>query len=129
MLSSSTTSTVTSTPTPPSSGGVTSPNPNYVSTVGAFNGSGLAVASQSFGSEATGNGTYGKLVMYFQHHTGSIRTMQLRDNGWQGGQESDVVVGEGIAKNGTPISAVSYAINDVAAVSLQRPLRSRRMLK
>lgn len=55
--------------------------------------------------------------------------MQLRDDGWQGGGESDVVVGEGIAKNGTPISAVSYALNDVAAVSLQRSLRSRRMLK
>ena len=129
MLSSSTTSPVTSTPTPPSSGGVTSPNPTDVSTVGAFNGSGLAVASQSFGSEAIGNGTYGKLVMYFQHHTGSIRTMQLRDNGWEGGQESDIVVGEGVAKNGTPISAVSYALDDVAAVSLQRSLRSRRMLK
>ena len=121
-LSSSTTTPVTSTPTtPPSAGGV---NPNYVSTVGAFNGSGLAVASQSFGSEATGNGTYGKLVMYFQHHTGSIRTMQLRENGWQGGQESDVVIGEGIAKNGTPISAVSYALNNVAAVSLTRSLEA-----
>ena len=129
MLSSSKPSTVTSTPTQPSSGGVTSPNPTDVSTVGAFNGSGLAVASQSFGSEVTGNGTYGKLVMYFQHHTGSIRTMQLRDNGWEGGQESDIVVGEGVAKNGTPISAVSYALDDVAAVSFQRSLRSRRMLK
>lgn len=122
MLSSSTSSTVNSTPTTqPSSGGV---NPNDLSTVGAFNGSGLAVASQSFGSEATGNGTYGKLVMYFQHHTGSLRTMQLRESGWQGGQESDVVVGEGIAKNGTPISAVSYALNNVAAVSLQRSLEA-----
>ena len=124
MLSSPETSTPTSTPAPPSSGGGTSPNPNDLSTVGAFNRSGLAVASQSFGSEATGNGTYGKLVMYFQHHTGSIRTMQLREKGWQGGQESDIVVGEGIAKNGTPISAVSYAINNVAAVSLPRSLEA-----
>lgn len=123
MLSSSITSTVSTPTTQPSPGGVISPNPNYLSTVGAFNGSGLAVASQSFGSEATGNGSYGKLVMYFQHHTGSIRQMQLRANGWQGGQESDVVVGEGIAKNGTPISAVSYALNNQAAVSLQRSLK------
>ena len=62
--------------------------------------------------------------MYFQHHTGSIRTMQLRENGWQGGQESDVVIGEGIAKNGTPISAVSYALNNVAAVSFKRSLEA-----
>ena len=117
--------TATLPPIQPSSGG-TSPNPNYLSTVGAFNGSGLAVASQSFDSGATDDVIYGKLDMYFQHHTGSIRRMQLRDNGWEGGQESDTVVGEGVAKNGTAISAVSY---DVAAVSLQRSLRSRRMLK
>ena len=88
--------------------------------MGAFNGTGIALASESFGSEASGNGSYGLYVLYFQHHTGSIRQMQLRETGWEGGGPSDVVVGAGDAKNGTPISAVSYALNNTAAVSIQR---------
>ena len=80
----------------------------------------MAVAGESFGSEAYGNGSYGKFVLYFQHHTGSIRQMQLRDDGWVGGGLSDVVVPAGGAKNGTPISVVSYALNDEATVSIQR---------
>lgn len=49
--------------------------------------------------------------------------MQLRESGWEGGGPSDVVVGAGEAKNGTPISAVSYVVKDTAAVSIQRSLR------
>ena len=124
-LSSSTTSSVSPTPTttPTSSGGVTSPTPNNLSTVGAFNGTGIALASESFGSEASGNGTYGLFVLYFQHHTGSIRQMQLRDSGWEGGGQSNIVVPAENVKNGTPISAVSYALNNTAAVSIQRSLK------
>ena len=103
---------------------MTSPTPNDLSTVGAFNGTGIAVASESFGSEASGNGTYGLFVLYFQHHTGSIRQMQLRDSGWEGGGLSNVVVPAGDAKNGTPISVVSYAYDNKAAVSIQRSLEA-----
>lgn len=41
-------------------------SPKYFATTGAFNGSGIAVASQSF-SSSTSNGNSGALVMYFQH--------------------------------------------------------------
>ena len=44
--------------------------------------------------------------------------MQLRDSGWVGGGDSDVVIPAGVAKNGTPISVVSYALNNEAAVSI-----------
>lgn len=103
---------------------MTSPTPNDLSTVGAFNGTGIALAGESFGSEVYGNGTHGLFVLYFQHHTGSIRQMQLRETGWEGGGPSDVVVPAGYAKNGTPISAVSYAYDNKAAVSIQRSLEA-----
>ena len=105
----------------PTTAPTTQPTPN---TVGAFNGTGIAVAGESFGSEASGNGTHGLFVLYFQHHTGSIRQMQLRDSGWQGGGQSDIVVPAEGVKNGTPISAVSYALNNTAAVSIQRSLEA-----
>ena len=50
--------------------------------------------------------------------------MQLRENQWVGGSISDVVVGAGDAKNGTPISAVSYALNNTAAVSIERSVEA-----
>ena len=72
------------------------------SPAGALPGTKLAVVSQSAGS---GGGE--TLVMYFQHQTGSIRWMELADNGtWVGGDESTVVAND--AKNHTAISAVSY---------------------
>ncbi len=63
--------------------------------------------------------------MYFQHNTGQIREMQLREgdpgnNEWEGGNSSDWVVDAKNAKNGTPIAAVSYAIRSKSAVSIQR---------
>ncbi|CAD0086875.1 unnamed protein product [Aureobasidium vineae] len=80
-------------------------DPAYYSKQGAFNGSGLALASQSFGS-----GEYGELVLYFQHHSGSIRWQRLTpDNGWLGGTASEVVATD--AKNSTPLSAVAYSLN------------------
>ena len=54
--------------------------------------------------------------MYFQHHTGQIRSAQLDTNGnWKGGDETEIVAVD--AKNATPIAAVAYARNNTAAVS------------
>ena len=83
---------------------------NYLSIRGAFNGSGIALASQSFES-----GGFGSIVMYFQHHTGQIRSAQLDNDGdWKGGDATEVVATD--AKNGTPIAAVAYARNETARV-------------
>ncbi|KAG9681130.1 hypothetical protein KCU95_g16163, partial [Aureobasidium melanogenum] len=85
-------------------------NPAYFSKEGAFNGSGLALASQSFGSSE-----YGDIVLYFQHHSGSIRWQRKTDNsngGWVGGTAAEVVVTD--AKNNTPLSAVAYSLNGVS---------------
>ena len=49
--------------------------------------------------------------------------MQLRDSGWEGGDQSNIVVPAEGVKNGTPISAVSYALNDTATVSIQSSLK------
>ena len=54
------------------------------------------------------------MVLYYQHYTGTIRYKQLRDNDWVGGTLSEVVAFD--AKNGTPISAVAYALNNVSTV-------------
>ena len=81
-------------------------NPAYYSTTGAFNGSGIAVASQSFSIDAD-DSSEGTIFLYFQHHTGEIRYMQMTAAGeWVGGTSSEVVAVD--AKNSTPISAVPY---------------------
>lgn len=97
----------------PSAGGA--PNPDdFLSKVGALNGSGIALASESFES-----GGYGSIVMYFQHHSGQIRQAQLASDGdWAGGDVTQIVAAD--AKNATPIAAVAYARNDTAAVSVFR---------
>ncbi|KAI9808912.1 MAG: hypothetical protein M1827_007137 [Pycnora praestabilis] len=83
-------------------------NPAFYSTIGAFNGTGIALASESFSS-----GGYGSIDIYFQHHTGQIRSAQLLSDGtWQGGSLSEIVATD--AKNATPIAAVAYARNDTA---------------
>lgn len=89
-------------------------NPSYYSTKGAFNGSGLALASQSFGS-----GEYGELVLYFQHYTGTIRWQRLTPVGWTGGSESEIVASD--AKNGTTLSAVAYSLNGTSVVRTSHP--------
>ncbi|KAL6714175.1 hypothetical protein ACLMJK_008669 [Lecanora helva] len=84
-------------------------NKAELSTIGAFNGSGIALASQSFASAG-----YGSIVMYFQHHTGQLRSAQLATDGsWRGGDVTEVVAAD--AKNGTPIAAVAYAKDEIAA--------------
>ena len=86
-------------------------DPRYYTTTGAFNGSGIALATNSFTNEIF-EGTEGVLVMYFQHHTGEIRWTQLSNDGsWNGGSASEVVATD--AKNSTPLSTVSYISNDV----------------
>lgn len=86
-------------------------SPSYYSTTGAFNGSGIALASESFSKNLT-QGTYGSLIMYFQHHSGQIRYQQLSSNGWIGGTASEVVATD--AKNSTPLSAVAYTIGQTS---------------
>ncbi|KAI5362178.1 hypothetical protein Slin14017_G074150 [Septoria linicola] len=87
-------------------------DPDYYSTRGAFNGSGIALASQSFSRDLQ-DSSQGSLVMYYQHYDGDIRYKQLANNGsWQGGDFSAVVAQD--AKNSTPISAVSYVLNETS---------------
>lgn len=85
-------------------------DPQYYSEEGAFNGSGIALASQSF-SRQLEDGTQGNLVMYYQHWTGQIRYKQLANDGtWKGGDISAVVAQD--ARNSTPLSAVSYVLHN-----------------
>jgi hypothetical protein len=87
-------------------------DPKFYSDEGAFNGSGIALASQSF-SRQLSQGTQGNLVLYFQHWTGDIRWKQLSNTGdWLGGDFSAVVAKD--AKNNTPLSAVSYVLDGVS---------------
>lgn len=102
-----------SAPAKPAPPAPTSIPQSFLSTVGAFNGSGIALASESFAS-----GGHGSIVMYFQHHSGQLRSAQLASDGtWQGGDVTNVVAID--AKNGTPIAAVAYARNQTAAVGTQ----------
>lgn len=79
-------------------------DPHYYSHTGAWNGSGIAIASVNFGVDSS-------IYVYFQHYTGEIRSfIQEADGHWT---DSNVVVSSG-ARNGTPISAVAYIINEVA---------------
>ena len=73
--------------------------PNYFSTIGAFNGSGIAIADPL--------STSGNLLLFFQHHTGDLRLSQLIDNAWQGGN-SDDSLGVTNIRNATPLAATSY---------------------
>jgi hypothetical protein len=84
-------------------------NPEYYTSKGAFNGSGIALASQSFASNLQ-DAPLGSLVMYYQHHSGDIRFQRLTSEGaWVGGTQSEIVASN--AKNSTPLSAVAYVQN------------------
>lgn len=86
------------------------PSPKTFSTSGAFDGTGIALATESFGQES-----YGTVVVYFQHWTGDIRYMQLSSSGsWIGGGDQEVVATN--ARNGTPIAAVAYSMSGVSTV-------------
>lgn len=82
---------------------------SYYSRKGAWNGTGIALASQSFPADSE-DAPIGSLVMYFQHHASEIRFMRLTSEGsWVGGTDSEVVATN--AKNSTPLSAVAYVKN------------------
>lgn len=89
-------------------------NPAYYSTTGAFNGSGIALAAQSY----EGVGGYGELTIYFQHHSGQIRYSSLLEGIWQGGSTSEIVAVD--AKNSTPLSVVAETINGSILVRVPR---------
>jgi hypothetical protein len=55
------------------------------------------------------------LNLYFQHHTGQLRKLQLMNDGnWVGGDEASVVAGD--ARNATPISIVAYTAGSTTTV-------------
>jgi hypothetical protein len=84
---------------------------SFYSKKGAFNGSGVALAGESWNA-----GQRRLFTLYFQHHSGDIRYMQYRtDKQWDGGNKAQTVATD--AKNGTAISAVAYALNGTQYVS------------
>jgi hypothetical protein len=87
-------------------------NANYISKKGAFNGTGIALAGESWNK-----GQRKIFTLYFQHHTGDIRFMQYgTDQKWIGGTKAQTVASD--AKDASPISAVAFAINATQYVSL-----------
>jgi hypothetical protein len=99
--------TSTSAPTPTGNSNITvggALDPLYYSHTGAWNGSGIAIASANFGIDSS-------IYVYFQHDTGEIRSfIQEADGHWT---DSIAVVSSG-ARNATPLSAVAYIVNQVA---------------
>jgi hypothetical protein len=86
-------------------------NAEYYSKKGAFNGTGIALAGESWNT-----GQRRIFTLYFQHHTGDIRFMQYTtDRKWIGGTKAETVASN--AKDSSPISAVSFAINHTQYVS------------
>jgi hypothetical protein len=86
-------------------------NANYLSKKGVFNGTGIALAGESWNV-----GQRRIFTLYFQHHTGDIRFMQYNtDRKWTGGSKSETVATG--AKNASPISAVAFVVNGTQYVS------------
>lgn len=82
-------------------------NASYYSKQGAWNGSGIALASQSFPASSNDTSVHESLVLYYQHHSGEIRWQRLTSEGkWVGGSQSEIVATD--AKNSTPLSAIAY---------------------
>ncbi|KAE9991194.1 hypothetical protein EG327_000315 [Venturia inaequalis] len=82
-------------------------DPAYYSTKGAFNGSGIAFAGSALRSTEKGRCLY---TVYYQHHTGTIRYVQLSTSGkFEGGSLSEIVASD--AKNSTAISVVNYVVD------------------
>lgn len=84
-------------------------DPAYYSTRGAWNGSGIAL-SQHFLSNNSTDTSSQDLMVFFQHHSGDLRWMELASDGsWEGGSPSQIVAAD--ARNSTPISAVAWVAN------------------
>lgn len=78
-------------------------DPKFYTTAGAFNGSGVAVASVNFGDDDS-------LFLFYQQNTGEIQQMIVQASGdW-----SFVTTVATNARNATPLSAVAYIVNSVA---------------
>jgi hypothetical protein len=83
-------------------------DPAYYSSKGAFNGSGIAFAGESFVADE-----HGIFTVYFQHYEGDLRWIRLNAQGqYVGGRVSETVATD--AKNSTPISVVAYAMNSTS---------------
>ena len=83
----------------------------YVSKRGVFNGTGIALAGESWNK-----GQRRIFTLYFQHHTGDIRFMEYTtDRKWIGGTKAQTVATD--AKPASSISAVSFAIDQTQYVS------------
>ncbi|KAF2703845.1 hypothetical protein K504DRAFT_485591 [Pleomassaria siparia CBS 279.74] len=77
-------------------------NADYYSQKGAFNGSGIALAGESWTK-----GTRHLFQLFFQHHTGGLRRMAYGvDQKWDGGNASTTIATD--VKNGSAISIVQY---------------------
>lgn len=79
---------------------------SFLSSEGAWNGSGIATNWQRFASNFEDATAGDNLVMYYQHHSGVIRWMRKTKSGdWvRGPSDSENVADD--AKNSTPIIAV-----------------------
>ncbi|KAF2133634.1 hypothetical protein P153DRAFT_282218 [Dothidotthia symphoricarpi CBS 119687] len=87
-------------------------NSQYLSKKGAFNGTGIALAGESWDKNQRRIFT-----IYFQHHTGDIRYMiYTADRTYIGGTKSETVASD--AKDASPISAVAYAVNETSYVHI-----------
>lgn len=83
-------------------------NPAYYSTSGAFNGSGIGFAGAAM--KSTEKGEYS---IYYQHHSGQIRYVQLDSNNkFLGGTSSEIVASD--ARNATRLSVVQYVLDAVS---------------
>lgn len=90
----------------------------YYSKKGAFNGSGIALAGESWNKEG-----HHIFTLYFQHWTGDIRYMQYTtEKKWIGGTRSETVATD--AKNATALSTVAYSLNSTSYVSPHNSLRT-----
>ncbi len=75
--------------------------PDYISTTGVMNGSGVVALDVGDGSS--------RIILYSQHYNGEIRRSEYLDGTWTGAQHADVVeVVASNARNGTPLMAVSF---------------------
>jgi len=84
----------------------------YFSKKGAFNGTGIALAGESWNKEQRKIFT-----VYFQHWTGDLRFLQYTtDKKWIGGSKAQTIATD--AKNSTPISAVAYSLNSTQVVRI-----------
>jgi hypothetical protein len=85
-------------------------NANYFSKKGVYNGTGIALAGESWNV-----GQRRIFTLYFQHNSGDIRFMQYTtDQKWIGGTKAETVATD--AKNASPISAVAVGLNSTQYV-------------